>query len=104
MKARMKVNGSIPNTPKARVADPIIYSSMCPASILANSRILRLRGRMRKDNISIITSSGVNHSGIPLGRKIRRNWILSVITPTMIQVIKKLRESSKVKIICAVIV
>lgn len=37
-------------------AVPIINNKICPANILANNRIAKLKGRMQKESISITTN------------------------------------------------
>jgi hypothetical protein len=104
----MKLNGSNPNSRELRaktmVADPMIYNRICPANILANSRMAKLNGRIKKDNISITTSRGMSQLGIPLGKKIRKNCNRKVRRPTIIHAEKKLRDISNVNPMCAVIV
>ena len=57
--------------------DPSKVSKRCPATILAANRIERVPGRIILLTVSIITITGINMPGVPVGTKcaiIWENW------------------------------
>jgi hypothetical protein len=98
-KAQIKTNGRKPARPKPRVAVPKMKSRICPASMFANNRMLRLSGRIKNDKISITISRGKSHIGMLDGRNIFKNLRPRFLNPSIIQAEKKLSDNSNVSAI-----
>ena len=67
LKLNNKINIVIPAT--FGPCDPSNVNNKCPATILAASRIDRVPGRITFLTVSIITITGINATGVPLGTK-----------------------------------
>ena len=52
--------------------DPIKVSNKCPATIFAANRIDKVPGRITLLIVSIITITGINKEGVPIGTK----WVI----------------------------
>ena len=67
-------NGTIPKTASedpASIAEKLAksFKIKCPAIILANKRMLKLKGRARYEINSITIINGAKNTGMPFGKK-----------------------------------
>lgn len=84
--------------------DDIINNKQCPAIILANNRIDKLKVLIKYDTTSIIIIKGNKGLGAPCGTNNKKKFNLFFKTPIKKKPKLKLKAKKKVILKCAVIV
>jgi len=74
-KINLTINPKIIKPLAAGPWEPKSVNKRCPATILAASRIERVPGRITFLTVSIITITGINATGVPLGTKCANNLL-----------------------------
>ena len=84
------------NVTAAKINPAIIFSRTCPANILANNLIPRLKGLERKDNNSMGTNKGASVGGDPDGKNKLKKFTSCLFSPIKIEPKKTVQDSKKV--------
>ena len=76
--------GIKPKIPSGKTNPPTTFNKVCPAIILAKSRILRLNGRVKYEITSIAIINGAKNMGTPEGKKNEKNRVPCLKNATIV--------------------